>query len=48
MPPSVEDTNAKKKPQTIIFDLSKKEFFGPNSGFKKLHRKLKPHYKILV
>ena len=47
MPPSTDDvSNVKKKPQTIIFDLSKKEYFGPNSGFKKLHRKLKGQHKI--
>jgi hypothetical protein len=27
---------------TIVFNVSKKEVNHPNSGFKKLHRKLRP------
>ncbi len=48
MPPSADDpaSNKNKKPGTILFDVSKKEYFGPTAGFKKLNRKLKTQYKI--
>jgi hypothetical protein len=51
MPPVSAAENgkdAKKKASTILFDVHKKEYFGPTSGYKKLHRKLKANYKIQV
>ena len=34
--------------KTIMFDLSKKEIFTPNSGLAALRRKLQPNYKIVT
>ncbi len=31
---------------TVLFNTSKKEINHPNSGFKKLHRKLRNNFKI--
>jgi hypothetical protein len=42
------DEKDKKKAITVVFDVSKKEVHNPNTGFRKLHRKLRGPYKLLM
>lgn len=44
MPSDVTDDAVEKK--TILFNVTKKESHNPNNGFKKLFRRLRPHFKI--
>lgn len=44
----VEQPPASSARNTVLFNISKKELFLPNSGFKTLQSRLKHHWTVIV